>query len=68
VGIFAIVLTFVFGGAVAQAQQTEKIARIGFLDTSALLPVARSSWKRSCKSWASLVGLRERISPSSTCC
>ena len=35
VGIFAIVLTFVFGGAVAQAQQTEKIARIGFLDTSA---------------------------------
>ena len=34
VGIFAIALTFAFGGAVAQAQQTGKIFRIGFLDSS----------------------------------
>ena len=34
VGIFAIALTFVFGEAVAQAQQTGKIPRIGFLDGS----------------------------------
>jgi putative ABC transport system substrate-binding protein len=34
VGIFAIVLTFALGGAVAKAQQTEKIFRIGFLDSS----------------------------------
>ena len=32
VGIFAIALTFVFGEAVAQAQQPGKIFRIGFLD------------------------------------
>ena len=31
------------------AQQTGKIFRIGFLD-QALLPVARSSWRRSGKS------------------
>ena len=35
VGIFAIALTFVFGGAVAQAQQTAKIPRIGFLGATA---------------------------------
>ena len=34
VGIFAIALTFAFGGAVADAQQTGKISRIGFLDVS----------------------------------
>jgi putative tryptophan/tyrosine transport system substrate-binding protein len=34
VGIFAIALTFAFGGAVAQAQQQGKIFRIGFLDPS----------------------------------
>jgi hypothetical protein len=34
VGIVAIALTFVFGGAVAQAQQPGKIFRIGFLDSS----------------------------------
>jgi putative ABC transport system substrate-binding protein len=34
VGIFAIALTFAFGGVVAQAQQTGKIFRIGFLDSS----------------------------------
>ena len=34
VGIFAIALTFAFGGAVAQAQQTGKVSRIGFLDGS----------------------------------
>jgi ABC-type uncharacterized transport system substrate-binding protein len=32
VGIFALVVTLVMGGAVAQAQQTGKILRIGFLD------------------------------------
>ena len=32
-----------------EAQQTGKIPRIGFLD-KALLPVARSSWRRSGKS------------------
>jgi putative tryptophan/tyrosine transport system substrate-binding protein len=30
-GIFAIAVTFAFGGAVAEAQQTKKIPRIGFL-------------------------------------
>jgi putative tryptophan/tyrosine transport system substrate-binding protein len=34
VGPFAIVITLAFGGAVAQAQQTGRIPRIGFLDTS----------------------------------
>jgi putative tryptophan/tyrosine transport system substrate-binding protein len=34
VGIFAIALTFAFGGAVADAQQTGKLFRIGFLDNS----------------------------------
>jgi putative ABC transport system substrate-binding protein len=33
-GIVAIALTFAFGGAVATAQQTGKIFRIGFLDSS----------------------------------
>jgi putative ABC transport system substrate-binding protein len=33
-GIFAIALTFAFGGAVVEAQQTGKIFRIGFLDNS----------------------------------
>jgi putative ABC transport system substrate-binding protein len=34
VGIVAIALSFAFGGVEAQAQQTEKIFRIGFLDSS----------------------------------
>jgi putative ABC transport system substrate-binding protein len=34
VGIFTIAFTFVLGGAVVEAQQTEKIFRIGFLDSS----------------------------------
>jgi len=34
VGIFAIALTFVFGGAVAEAQQAGKIPRIGYLANS----------------------------------
>ena len=34
VGIFAIALTFALCGAVAQAQQTGKVVRIGFLDPS----------------------------------
>ncbi len=33
-GIFAIAFTFAFGGAEASAQQTGKIFRIGFLDSS----------------------------------
>ena len=33
-GIFAIAFTFVFGGAWVSAQQTGKVFRIGFLDTS----------------------------------
>ena len=33
-GIFAIALTFAFGGALAEAQQTGKIFRIGYLDPS----------------------------------
>jgi putative ABC transport system substrate-binding protein len=33
-GIFAIALTFVLGGAVAQAQQTGKVPRISYLDAS----------------------------------
>ena len=33
-GIFAIALTFAFGGAVADAQQTGKIFRLGYLDPS----------------------------------
>jgi putative ABC transport system substrate-binding protein len=31
VGIFALVVTFAIGGAVAQAQQTTKVPRIGYL-------------------------------------
>ena len=63
--IFTIAFTFVVGGAVAQAQQAGKIPRIGYLD-QALLPVARFLWRRSGRSCASLDGLREKISPSST--
>jgi putative ABC transport system substrate-binding protein len=36
VGIFAIALTFAFGGAVATAQQPTKIPRIGFLSVTSL--------------------------------
>jgi len=35
-GIFAIVLTFAFGGVVARAQQPKKVPRIGFLTASSL--------------------------------
>jgi len=41
VEIFAIVLTFAFGGILAQAQQPAKVARIGFL--SSLSPAAVSA-------------------------
>jgi putative tryptophan/tyrosine transport system substrate-binding protein len=41
VGIFAIALTFVFGGAVAQAQQPAKIPRIGYLTGPPLSVSAR---------------------------
>src|SRR5262249_48379671 len=33
-GIFALALTFAFGGTVAEAQQPRKIFRIGYLDAS----------------------------------
>ena len=33
-GIFAIALTFAFGGALVEAQQPGKVARVGFLDNS----------------------------------
>src|SRR6266545_5817646 len=39
-GIFAIVLTFVFGGVEAQAQQPTKVPRIGFLTASSLSAVS----------------------------
>jgi ABC-type uncharacterized transport system substrate-binding protein len=39
-GIFAFVLTFAFGGAVVDAQQTGKIFRIGFLDNSTASSIA----------------------------
>ena len=50
-GFFAtfLIVAVVVVGDVADAQQTGKIFRIGFLDR-ALLPVARSSWRRSGKS------------------
>jgi putative tryptophan/tyrosine transport system substrate-binding protein len=41
VGIFAIALTFVFGGAVATAQQPTKVPRIGYLSSTS--PSAGSS-------------------------
>jgi putative ABC transport system substrate-binding protein len=40
VGIFAIALTFAFGGIVAQAQQPTKIPRIGFLGFTSLSGIA----------------------------
>src|SRR5207253_7393055 len=40
VGIFVIALTFAFGGAVAHAQQTGKIFRIGILDSSTASGIA----------------------------
>src|SRR5262245_26837844 len=53
VGIFAIALTFAFGGAVATAQQPKKIPRIGYLTaTSGTRPV-------SARSAAFRQGLRE---------
>src|SRR5262245_14497110 len=53
VGIFAIALTFAFGGAVATAQQPTKVPRIGYLSaTSGTRPV-------SARSAAFRQGLRE---------
>src|SRR5262249_52030730 len=53
VGIFAIALTFAFGGAVATAQQPKKIPRLGYLSaTSGTRPV-------SARSAAFRQGLRE---------
>ena len=40
VGIFALALTFSLGGAVADAQQTGKIPRIGYLDNSTAAGIA----------------------------
>jgi putative ABC transport system substrate-binding protein len=52
VGIFAIALTFAFGGVVAQAQQPTKVPRIGFLSNNSLAAV--SSWNEAFRQ-----GLRE---------
>ena len=49
----------------AEAQQTSKVPRIGYLDI-VLSPAARSSWRRFGRSLASWDGSRETISPSST--
>jgi putative ABC transport system substrate-binding protein len=40
VGIFAIALTFAFGGAVAHAQQPKKVPRIGFLNATPASSIA----------------------------
>jgi putative ABC transport system substrate-binding protein len=53
VGIVAIALTFVFGGAVAQAQQPKKVPRIGYL-------VAGDAASDSARSEAIRLALRER--------
>ena len=53
VGIFAIALTFVFGGVVAQAQQPAKVPRIGYL--SSIDPASEST-----RSEAIRLALRER--------
>ena len=65
VGLLAIAFTFAFGGAVAQAQQTGKIFRIGSW-IQVPLPAWRSSSRRSGRRCASSDGSRERILPSST--
>jgi putative ABC transport system substrate-binding protein len=52
VGIFAIVLTFVFGGAAALAQQPKKVPLIGYLS-------ARDQTNDSPRSEGVLLGLRE---------
>ena len=39
-GIFAIVLTFTFGGEVAKAQQPKKVPRIGFLSGVSLSTIS----------------------------
>ena len=42
VGIFAIALTFAFGGAVAQAQQPKKVPRVGWLAADSHAPTRES--------------------------
>ena len=53
VGIFAIVLTFVFGGVEAAAQQPKKVARIGYLS-------GRDAASDSARSEGIRMALRER--------
>ncbi len=64
-GLSVIIFVLVVTGAVAQAQQTGKIPRIGLLD-KALFPVARSYGRHFGRRCVSLDGSRERISQSST--
>ena len=52
VGIFAIALTFVFGGVEARAQQPKKVPRIGYLSNS-------DSARESARSEAIRLALRE---------
>lgn len=40
-GIFAIALTFVFGGVETRAQQPKKVPRIGYLLPETLIPTTR---------------------------
>ena len=64
VGIVALVVTLAMAGTVAQAQQTGKIFRIGFLDVST---ASASAFRRgrSGRRYANLGGSRERTLPSS---
>ena len=52
-GIFAIALTFVFGGAAATAQQPKKLHRIGYLSS-------RDPASESARSEGIRLALRER--------
>jgi len=47
VGIFALVVTFAIGGAVAQAQQTTKIPRIGYLGGASPSSARREAFRQS---------------------
>ena len=59
VGIFAIALTFAFGGAVATAQQAKKVTRIGYLATyDAATESTRSEAIRLAAMWMSITNTR----------
>ena len=62
----AFVIAFALCGAVRRRRSRQEKSSASVSWIIALLLVARCSWRRSGKSCASLDGLRERISPSST--